>query len=104
MQRADILDELVKSQKVFAEKLNHLSRRLAWINATIYSKVLYNLLSTHSVLPSAIWMCFCSSQRRQNEYCVLSVPQNKEQKQTNDFHWLNSIKCDWKHNITHELR
>ncbi|MGH0156090.1 UNVERIFIED_CONTAM: hypothetical protein FKN15_074756 [Acipenser sinensis] len=30
--------ELVKSQKVFTEKLNHLSRRLAWINATIYSK------------------------------------------------------------------
>lgn len=39
LQRADILDELQKSQKVFAEKLNHLSRRLAWINATIYSKV-----------------------------------------------------------------
>ncbi|KAI4788463.1 hypothetical protein KUCAC02_035832 [Chaenocephalus aceratus] len=37
--RADILDELQKSQKVFSEKLNHLSRRLAWINATIYSKV-----------------------------------------------------------------
>ncbi|KAG7255143.1 hypothetical protein CRUP_013979, partial [Coryphaenoides rupestris] len=37
-QRADILDELQKSQKVFAEKLNHLSRRLAWINATVYSK------------------------------------------------------------------
>ncbi|CAL8337644.1 unnamed protein product [Merluccius merluccius] len=36
--RADILDELQKSQKVFAEKLNHLSRRLAWINATVYSK------------------------------------------------------------------
>ncbi|KAI9514343.1 hypothetical protein NQZ68_034145 [Dissostichus eleginoides] len=36
--RADILDELQKSQKVFSEKLNHLSRRLAWINATIYSK------------------------------------------------------------------
>ncbi|KAM4741401.1 E3 ubiquitin-protein ligase RNF123 isoform 3-T6 [Anableps anableps] len=36
--RADILEELHKSQKVFAEKLNHLSRRLAWINATIYSK------------------------------------------------------------------
>ncbi|XP_061584681.1 E3 ubiquitin-protein ligase RNF123 [Cololabis saira] len=36
--RADILDELQKSQKVFAEKLNHLSRRLAWINATIYAK------------------------------------------------------------------
>ncbi|XP_057701167.1 E3 ubiquitin-protein ligase RNF123 isoform X2 [Corythoichthys intestinalis] len=36
--RADILDELHKSRKVFAEKLNHLSRRLAWINATIYSK------------------------------------------------------------------
>uniref|UniRef100_A0A3Q2D8D4 Ring finger protein 123 n=1 Tax=Cyprinodon variegatus TaxID=28743 RepID=A0A3Q2D8D4_CYPVA len=36
--RADILDELQKSQNVFAEKLNHLSRRLAWINATIYSK------------------------------------------------------------------
>nr|XP_033482482.1 E3 ubiquitin-protein ligase RNF123 [Epinephelus lanceolatus] len=36
--RPDILDELQKSQKVFAEKLNHLSRRLAWINATIYSK------------------------------------------------------------------
>ena len=39
MQRPDILEELQKSQKVFAEKLNHLSRRLAWINATIYSKV-----------------------------------------------------------------
>lgn len=39
-QRADILEELQKSQKVFAEKLNHLSRRLAWINATIYSKVI----------------------------------------------------------------
>ncbi|XP_039628997.1 E3 ubiquitin-protein ligase RNF123 [Polypterus senegalus] len=36
--RQDIMQELVKSQKVFAEKLNHLSRRLAWINATIYSK------------------------------------------------------------------
>uniref|UniRef100_A0A8C2DT20 RING-type E3 ubiquitin transferase n=1 Tax=Cyprinus carpio TaxID=7962 RepID=A0A8C2DT20_CYPCA len=36
--RPDILEELQKSQKVFAEKLNHLSRRLAWINATIYSK------------------------------------------------------------------
>ncbi|XP_060766371.1 E3 ubiquitin-protein ligase RNF123 isoform X2 [Neoarius graeffei] len=36
--RADILEELQKSQKVFAEKLNHLSRRLAWINGTIYSK------------------------------------------------------------------
>uniref|UniRef100_A0A8C1X100 RING-type E3 ubiquitin transferase n=1 Tax=Cyprinus carpio TaxID=7962 RepID=A0A8C1X100_CYPCA len=36
--RLDILEELQKSQKVFAEKLNHLSRRLAWINATIYSK------------------------------------------------------------------
>lgn len=36
--RADILEELQKSHKVFAEKLNHLSRRLAWINATIYSK------------------------------------------------------------------
>uniref|UniRef100_A0AAQ4PPD9 E3 ubiquitin-protein ligase RNF123 n=1 Tax=Gasterosteus aculeatus aculeatus TaxID=481459 RepID=A0AAQ4PPD9_GASAC len=36
--RPDILDELQKSQKVFAEKLNHLCRRLAWINATIYSK------------------------------------------------------------------
>nr|XP_034961836.1 E3 ubiquitin-protein ligase RNF123 isoform X2 [Zootoca vivipara] len=36
--RSDIHDELVKSQKVFSEKLNHLSRRLAWINVTIYSK------------------------------------------------------------------
>ncbi|XP_077182203.1 E3 ubiquitin-protein ligase RNF123 isoform X2 [Paroedura picta] len=36
--RRDIYDELVKSQKVFSEKLNHLSRRLAWINVTIYSK------------------------------------------------------------------
>uniref|UniRef100_A0A672N0Q4 RING-type E3 ubiquitin transferase n=1 Tax=Sinocyclocheilus grahami TaxID=75366 RepID=A0A672N0Q4_SINGR len=36
--RPDILEELQKTQKVFAEKLNHLSRRLAWINATIYSK------------------------------------------------------------------
>ncbi|XP_043933716.1 E3 ubiquitin-protein ligase RNF123 isoform X2 [Protopterus annectens] len=36
--RKDIMDELLKSQKVFSEKLNHLSRRLAWINATIYSK------------------------------------------------------------------
>ncbi|KAM8868482.1 E3 ubiquitin-protein ligase RNF123 isoform 2-T2 [Synchiropus picturatus] len=38
VRRADILEELQKSQKVFSEKLNHLSRRLAWINATIYSK------------------------------------------------------------------
>uniref|UniRef100_A0A4W4F8L0 E3 ubiquitin-protein ligase RNF123 n=1 Tax=Electrophorus electricus TaxID=8005 RepID=A0A4W4F8L0_ELEEL len=36
--RSDILEELEKSQRVFSEKLNHLSRRLAWINATIYSK------------------------------------------------------------------
>ncbi|XP_056887645.1 E3 ubiquitin-protein ligase RNF123 isoform X2 [Takifugu flavidus] len=36
--RSDISEELQKSQKVFSEKLNHLSRRLAWINATIYSK------------------------------------------------------------------
>ncbi|XP_029140249.1 E3 ubiquitin-protein ligase RNF123 [Protobothrops mucrosquamatus] len=36
--RRDICEELVKSQKVFSEKLNHLSRRLAWINVTIYSK------------------------------------------------------------------
>lgn len=48
-QRADILDELQKSQKVFAEKLNHLSRRLAWINATIYSKVT-RLLCLHHPL------------------------------------------------------
>uniref|UniRef100_A0A4W4FAE1 RING-type E3 ubiquitin transferase n=1 Tax=Electrophorus electricus TaxID=8005 RepID=A0A4W4FAE1_ELEEL len=38
VQRSDILEELEKSQRVFSEKLNHLSRRLAWINATIYSK------------------------------------------------------------------
>ncbi|XP_027692946.1 E3 ubiquitin-protein ligase RNF123 [Vombatus ursinus] len=36
--RRDIQEELMKSQKVFSEKLNHLSRRLAWINVTIYSK------------------------------------------------------------------
>ncbi|XP_075795694.1 E3 ubiquitin-protein ligase RNF123 isoform X1 [Pelodiscus sinensis] len=36
--RSDIYEELLKSQKVFSEKLNHLSRRLAWINVTIYSK------------------------------------------------------------------
>nr|XP_055073617.1 E3 ubiquitin-protein ligase RNF123 [Misgurnus anguillicaudatus] len=36
--KADILEELQKSQRVFAEKLNHLSRRLAWINVTIFSK------------------------------------------------------------------
>ncbi|NXL67118.1 RN123 ligase, partial [Chordeiles acutipennis] len=36
--RRDIHEELLKSQKVFSEKLNHLSRRLAWINVTIYSK------------------------------------------------------------------
>ncbi|KAJ1109166.1 hypothetical protein NDU88_006530 [Pleurodeles waltl] len=36
--RKDIHGELLKSQKVFSEKLNHLSRRLAWINVTIYSK------------------------------------------------------------------
>uniref|UniRef100_A0A803T1N9 RING-type E3 ubiquitin transferase n=1 Tax=Anolis carolinensis TaxID=28377 RepID=A0A803T1N9_ANOCA len=36
--RIDICEELLKSQKVFSEKLNHLSRRLAWINVTIYSK------------------------------------------------------------------
>lgn len=39
IQRRDISEELMKSQKVFSEKLNHLSRRLAWINVTIYSKV-----------------------------------------------------------------
>ncbi|XP_038627938.1 E3 ubiquitin-protein ligase RNF123 [Tachyglossus aculeatus] len=36
--RKDIYEELMKSRKVFSEKLNHLSRRLAWINVTIYSK------------------------------------------------------------------
>ncbi|PIO24617.1 hypothetical protein AB205_0142180 [Aquarana catesbeiana] len=36
--RPDIMEELLKSQQVFSEKLNHLSRRLAWINVTIYSK------------------------------------------------------------------
>ncbi|XP_069500288.1 E3 ubiquitin-protein ligase RNF123 isoform X2 [Ambystoma mexicanum] len=36
--RKDIQAELLKSQKVFSEKLNHLSRRLAWINVTVYSK------------------------------------------------------------------
>uniref|UniRef100_M4ADU9 RING-type E3 ubiquitin transferase n=1 Tax=Xiphophorus maculatus TaxID=8083 RepID=M4ADU9_XIPMA len=59
--RADILDELQKSQKVFAEKLNHLSRRLAWINATIYSKV------THLVWTSQFWSV-CGS----NTPCVCS--------------------------------
>lgn len=38
-QRKDILAELTKSQKVFSEKLDHLSRRLAWVHATIYSQV-----------------------------------------------------------------
>ncbi|KAM9326176.1 E3 ubiquitin-protein ligase RNF123 [Gastrophryne carolinensis] len=36
--RPDIQEELLKSQHVFSDKLNHLSRRLAWINVTIYSK------------------------------------------------------------------
>lgn len=31
--------ELTKSQKVFSEKLDHLSRRLAWVHATVYSQV-----------------------------------------------------------------
>lgn len=54
-QRADILDELQKSQKVFAEKLNHLSRRLAWINATIYSKVIGSFYSLFwSICSSAL--------------------------------------------------
>lgn len=38
-QRKDILAELTKSQKVFSEKLDHLSRRLAWVRATVYSQV-----------------------------------------------------------------
>lgn len=38
-QRKDILAELTKSQKVFSEKLDHLSRRLAWVHATVYSQV-----------------------------------------------------------------
>ncbi|XP_014394481.1 PREDICTED: E3 ubiquitin-protein ligase RNF123 [Myotis brandtii] len=37
-QRKDILEELTKSQKVFSEKLDHLSRRLAWVHATVYSQ------------------------------------------------------------------
>ncbi|XP_020771706.2 E3 ubiquitin-protein ligase RNF123 isoform X2 [Odocoileus virginianus] len=37
-QRKDILAELTKSQKVFSEKLDHLSRRLAWVHATVYSQ------------------------------------------------------------------
>lgn len=45
IQRKDICEELVKSQKVFSEKLNHLSRRLAWINVTIYSKVRGNAVT-----------------------------------------------------------
>uniref|UniRef100_A0A8D1FMH2 E3 ubiquitin-protein ligase RNF123 n=1 Tax=Sus scrofa TaxID=9823 RepID=A0A8D1FMH2_PIG len=36
--RKDILAELTKSQKVFSEKLDHLSRRLAWVHATVYSQ------------------------------------------------------------------
>ncbi|XP_017509576.2 E3 ubiquitin-protein ligase RNF123 isoform X3 [Manis javanica] len=36
--RKDILAELTKSQKVFSEKLDHLSRRLAWVRATVYSQ------------------------------------------------------------------
>ncbi|XP_023403482.2 E3 ubiquitin-protein ligase RNF123 isoform X8 [Loxodonta africana] len=36
--RKDILAELSKSQKVFSEKLDHLSRRLAWVHATLYSQ------------------------------------------------------------------
>nr|KAF6311117.1 ring finger protein 123 [Myotis myotis] len=36
--RKDILEELTKSQKVFSEKLDHLSRRLAWVHATVYSQ------------------------------------------------------------------
>ena len=38
-QRKDILAELSKSQKVFSEKLDHLSRRLAWVHAAVYSQV-----------------------------------------------------------------
>ncbi|XP_021570761.1 E3 ubiquitin-protein ligase RNF123 isoform X4 [Carlito syrichta] len=37
--RKDILAELTKSQKVFSEKLDHLSRRLAWVHATVYSQI-----------------------------------------------------------------
>lgn len=49
------MEELQKSQKVFAEKLNHLSRRLAWINATIYSKVSCSSCTTSSTcLTSAL--------------------------------------------------
>uniref|UniRef100_A0A452E7J2 Ring finger protein 123 n=1 Tax=Capra hircus TaxID=9925 RepID=A0A452E7J2_CAPHI len=36
--RKDILAELSKSQKVFSEKLDHLSRRLAWVHAAVYSQ------------------------------------------------------------------
>ncbi|XP_057343518.1 E3 ubiquitin-protein ligase RNF123 isoform X3 [Manis pentadactyla] len=36
--RKDILAELTKSQKVFSEKLDHLSRRLAWVRTTVYSQ------------------------------------------------------------------
>ncbi|XP_021523276.2 E3 ubiquitin-protein ligase RNF123 isoform X5 [Aotus nancymaae] len=36
--RKDIFTELTKSQKVFSEKLDHLSRRLAWVHATVYSQ------------------------------------------------------------------
>uniref|UniRef100_A0A667WXY5 E3 ubiquitin-protein ligase RNF123 n=1 Tax=Myripristis murdjan TaxID=586833 RepID=A0A667WXY5_9TELE len=54
--RPDILEELQKSQKVFAEKLNHLSRRLAWINATIYSKVIYNLVLESQPMLDVYWL------------------------------------------------
>lgn len=51
-QRRDIHEELLKSQKVFSEKLNHLSRRLAWINVTIYSKVGRSVTSAAQRRPS----------------------------------------------------
>nr|XP_032822269.1 E3 ubiquitin-protein ligase RNF123 isoform X1 [Petromyzon marinus]XP_032822271.1 E3 ubiquitin-protein ligase RNF123 isoform X2 [Petromyzon marinus] len=37
-QRRDVLEELQRSRDVFLDKLNQLSRRLAWINTTIYSQ------------------------------------------------------------------
>lgn len=65
------MEELQKSQKVFAEKLNHLSRRLAWINATIYSKV---SCSCTSCCCSTSCYCFTCLTPFSSSICLSSTP------------------------------
>ncbi|KAL2091632.1 hypothetical protein ACEWY4_013895 [Coilia grayii] len=92
--RADILDELLKSQKVFAEKLNHLSRRLAWINATIYSKE--KMLDVYWLLR----VCICTIEHADNTGSLfaftpefyLSVAMNSYSALKNYFSPANSME------------